>query len=319
VECPALTRALLPRRVLQFMGVCYYSLMYMILDSVPEVAITVERKAVFYKQRDNNFFPAWSYALPLMLMDLPILFLEVLPYCILVYWIAGFAATAGQVRTRAPPPLFRAPSPLIAVRAGVSRHQRVCLPRREAFLSGPVEWSVWPGGSAMSQRAVWFSKEHLLPCCLWVRTLGVGLARRTALLRNPQIGLQWSARKGWRGGGLGSFGGIRTVEDENCSSRSPPFTQFFMFILLHYLTIVYADSMYRALGAAAPDLVIGNAISSFILLITLVTSGFTIIKKDIPGWCAHRRSCAQSNDTEASGHAAWFLAGGMAGGRGWLP
>ena len=48
-------------------------------------------------------------------------------------------------------------------------------------------------------------------------------------------------------------------------------TQFFMFVLLHYLTIVYADSMYRALGAAAPDLVIGNAISSFILLISLVT------------------------------------------------
>ena len=57
-----------------------------------------------------------------------------------------------------------------------------------------------------------------------------------------------------------------------------------MFVLLHYLTIVYADSMYRALGAAAPDLVIGNAISSFILLISLVTSGFTIIKSDIPGW-----------------------------------
>ena len=39
------------------MGVCYYSLMYMILDSVPEVAITVERKAVFYKQRDNKCAP----------------------------------------------------------------------------------------------------------------------------------------------------------------------------------------------------------------------------------------------------------------------
>ncbi|KAK9815874.1 hypothetical protein WJX72_011087 [[Myrmecia] bisecta] len=139
----------------QVLGVLYYSCMYMILDSVPEVAITLERKDVFYKQRNIFMFPAWSYAVPLTLMDLPILLLEVLPYTILVYWIAGFAATAGQ---------------------------------------------------------------------------------------------------------------------------------FFLFVLIHYLTIVYADSMYRALGAASPDLVVGNSLSSFILLITLLTSGFTIIKSDIPGW-----------------------------------
>ena len=47
-----------------------------------------------------SFFPGYAYAIPLMLMDLPILFLEVLPYCILVYWIAGFAAKAGQVCLR---------------------------------------------------------------------------------------------------------------------------------------------------------------------------------------------------------------------------
>lgn len=48
------------------LGIIYFSLMYMILDSVPVVAITYERKRVFLKQRDNYFFPAWAFSWPLV-------------------------------------------------------------------------------------------------------------------------------------------------------------------------------------------------------------------------------------------------------------
>lgn len=51
---------------IMLLGVIYFSLMYMILDSVPVVAITYERKRVFLKQRDNYFFPAWAFSWPLV-------------------------------------------------------------------------------------------------------------------------------------------------------------------------------------------------------------------------------------------------------------
>lgn len=60
--------------------------------------------------------------------------------------------------------------------------------------------------------------------------------------------------------------------------------QFFIFLFVHFFILTFADSMYRVIGAAAPSLTVGNNIASFILLVMLVTSGFTIYRNNIPGW-----------------------------------
>ncbi|CAL5321474.1 unnamed protein product [Camellia sinensis] len=41
-------------------------------DGFPELSLTVGRLAVFYKQRDLYFYPAWAYAIPATILKVPI-------------------------------------------------------------------------------------------------------------------------------------------------------------------------------------------------------------------------------------------------------
>ncbi|KAI7979746.1 Pleiotropic drug resistance protein 3 [Camellia lanceoleosa] len=47
-----------------YLGALFYALIILFFDGFPELSMTVGRLAVFYKQRDLYFYPAWAYAIP---------------------------------------------------------------------------------------------------------------------------------------------------------------------------------------------------------------------------------------------------------------
>uniref|UniRef100_A0A7N2R0V3 ABC transporter domain-containing protein n=1 Tax=Quercus lobata TaxID=97700 RepID=A0A7N2R0V3_QUELO len=47
-----------------YMGALFYSLNILLVDGLPELAMTLQRLEVFYKQKEFCFYPAWAYAIP---------------------------------------------------------------------------------------------------------------------------------------------------------------------------------------------------------------------------------------------------------------
>ena len=64
-------------------------------------------KRIFYKQRDNNFYPPASYVLSYLLTQLPQSTVEVTLFSLVVYWVSR-AARLAPPRT---PPRLLAPCP----------------------------------------------------------------------------------------------------------------------------------------------------------------------------------------------------------------
>lgn len=59
-----------------FMGSLFYSLIILLVDGYPELAMTVSRLSIFYKQKELCFYPAWAYAIPSAVLKIPLSFLE---------------------------------------------------------------------------------------------------------------------------------------------------------------------------------------------------------------------------------------------------
>ena len=60
------------------------------------MAVQIERLPVFFKQRDNYFFPAWTFVIPTTIMRLPVSFVESLVYTAITYFEIDLAPTAGR-------------------------------------------------------------------------------------------------------------------------------------------------------------------------------------------------------------------------------
>ncbi|XP_057797981.1 uncharacterized protein LOC131014074 [Salvia miltiorrhiza] len=56
-----------------------------------ELAMTVFRLPVFFKQRDSLFYPAWAFALPIWVLCIPIFVVECALWIIFTYYTIGFA------------------------------------------------------------------------------------------------------------------------------------------------------------------------------------------------------------------------------------
>lgn len=65
---------------------------------VLQIPETVLGLPVFYKQRENKFYPAWCYALPKTILDLPLSMWEALLWTAIPYFAVGYARDAGRYR-----------------------------------------------------------------------------------------------------------------------------------------------------------------------------------------------------------------------------
>ncbi|RDX92405.1 Pleiotropic drug resistance protein 2, partial [Mucuna pruriens] len=80
----------------KYYGALFFSLINVMFNGVAELAMTINRLPVFYKQRDFLFYPAWAFALPIWVLRIPLSLLESGLWIILTYYTIGFAPAASR-------------------------------------------------------------------------------------------------------------------------------------------------------------------------------------------------------------------------------
>nr|GEX61824.1 pleiotropic drug resistance protein 2-like [Tanacetum cinerariifolium] len=80
----------------KYYGALFFSLINVMFNGMAELALTIFRLPVFYKQRDALFYPAWAFALPIWLLRLPLSLLESGIWIVLTYYTVGFAPSASS-------------------------------------------------------------------------------------------------------------------------------------------------------------------------------------------------------------------------------
>ncbi|GAB4822452.1 hypothetical protein N2152v2_009498 [Parachlorella kessleri] len=76
-----------------FMAVGFFSVLYQLVGAFPASAILIDRLPVYYKQRDAHFYPGWAFALPEIILQLPLIFAESWIWTLLVYFLVGFSTS----------------------------------------------------------------------------------------------------------------------------------------------------------------------------------------------------------------------------------
>ncbi|KAG9146581.1 hypothetical protein Leryth_014602 [Lithospermum erythrorhizon] len=80
----------------KFYGALFFSLLSLMFNGLSELALTVFRLPVFFKQRDSLFYPAWAFALPIWFLRVPLSLMESLIWILLTYYSIGFAPGANR-------------------------------------------------------------------------------------------------------------------------------------------------------------------------------------------------------------------------------
>ncbi|KAG5515715.1 hypothetical protein RHGRI_036686 [Rhododendron griersonianum] len=80
----------------KFWGALFFSMINVMFNGMTELAMTVGRMPVFFKQRDSLFYPAWAFGLPIWVLRIPVSLMESGIWVILTYYTIGFAPSASR-------------------------------------------------------------------------------------------------------------------------------------------------------------------------------------------------------------------------------
>jgi hypothetical protein len=80
----------------KFYGALFFSLINVMFNGMAELAMTIFRLPVFFKQRDFLFHPAWAFGLPIWLFRIPLSLMESGIWICLTYYTIGFAPGASR-------------------------------------------------------------------------------------------------------------------------------------------------------------------------------------------------------------------------------
>ncbi|XP_027104789.1 pleiotropic drug resistance protein 2 [Coffea arabica] len=80
----------------KFYGALFFSLVNVMFNGTAELALTIFRLPVFFKQRNSLFFPAWAFAMPIWILRIPLSLMESLIWIVLTYYTIGFAPAASR-------------------------------------------------------------------------------------------------------------------------------------------------------------------------------------------------------------------------------
>ncbi|KAM0939679.1 putative ABC-type sulfate transporter [Dioscorea sansibarensis] len=80
----------------KYINALFYGLTTVMFNGMSEIVMTIERLPVFYKQRDFLFFPSWAFALPYIILRIPISLLESGIWMLITYYPMGFAPAASR-------------------------------------------------------------------------------------------------------------------------------------------------------------------------------------------------------------------------------
>ena len=79
-----------------YMGGLFFTLMVIMMNGFSDLAMTILKLPVFYKQRDLHFYPSWAYALPSWILKIPATVLEVTIWVVMTYYVIGFDPNVGR-------------------------------------------------------------------------------------------------------------------------------------------------------------------------------------------------------------------------------
>ncbi|KAI3971816.1 hypothetical protein MKW92_043715 [Papaver armeniacum] len=74
-----------------YIGALLFTINTNMFNGFADLAITIIRLPVFYKQRDLLFYPPWTFTLPTVILRIPISIFESLVWMVLTYYPIGFA------------------------------------------------------------------------------------------------------------------------------------------------------------------------------------------------------------------------------------
>ncbi|CAE5957541.1 unnamed protein product [Arabidopsis arenosa] len=79
-----------------YVGSLLFAMIVNMFNGLAEMAMTIQRLPVFYKQRDLLFHPPWTYTLPTFLLGIPISIFESTAWMVVTYYSIGYAPDAGR-------------------------------------------------------------------------------------------------------------------------------------------------------------------------------------------------------------------------------
>ena len=74
-----------------YLGSLFYALIRLTTIGISELALTVSRLSIFYKQRDFYFYPAWAYSIPAAILKIPFSLLDAFLWTALTYYVIGYS------------------------------------------------------------------------------------------------------------------------------------------------------------------------------------------------------------------------------------
>lgn len=79
-----------------YLGALFFALVHMMFNGFAEMSITVSRLGIFYKQRDDLFYPGWAYSVPTWVLRLPYSIVEAIIWTSMTYYVIGFSPSPGR-------------------------------------------------------------------------------------------------------------------------------------------------------------------------------------------------------------------------------
>ncbi|KAK7275991.1 hypothetical protein RIF29_17120 [Crotalaria pallida] len=79
-----------------YLSALFFGLVHMMFNGFSELPLMITRLPVFYKQRDNLFYPAWAWSLSSWILRVPYSVIEAVIWTVVVYYSVGFAPSAGR-------------------------------------------------------------------------------------------------------------------------------------------------------------------------------------------------------------------------------
>ncbi|KAL4195313.1 hypothetical protein AMTRI_Chr05g72720 [Amborella trichopoda] len=80
-----------------YLGALFFGLTTVMFNAFAELPLTISKLPVFYKQRDLLFFPAWTFALPTWITNIPVSVLEASVWVFVTYYGVGYDPNAGRM------------------------------------------------------------------------------------------------------------------------------------------------------------------------------------------------------------------------------
>ncbi|CAH1419416.1 unnamed protein product [Lactuca virosa] len=79
-----------------YVGCLFFALVHMMFNGFSELPLMIFRLPVFYKQRDNNFYPSWAWSVSSWILRVPYSAVEAIVWSSIVYYSVGFSPSVGR-------------------------------------------------------------------------------------------------------------------------------------------------------------------------------------------------------------------------------